>query len=186
MRKVVFLLAVVLALIGFSCKDDPETTQEIRSKQLNLDTLAIDAYLQANGIVAQRTDAGVRYVIREEGAGTNSPKYYANGTGDCFQTDYAGNVMNVDSLFDEGVNYQTSLTDFIISGWKVGFQLLEEGDSATLYIPSVLAYGSSGSTGGGIPANANLIFEVRLDRIVQPQFDPGRGTYVCYYLPDEE
>ncbi len=186
MRKVIFPLAAVLAVIGFSCKDDPETAQEIRSKQLNLDTLAIDAYLLEKGIVAKRGDGGLRYVIHEEGAGTNSPKFYSNGTGDCFQTDYKGSVMEVDSLFDEEMNYRTSLTGFIINGWKIGFQFLDEGDSASLYIPSVLGYGASGNSVAGIPANANLIFEVRLDRVVQPQFDPGKGIYVCYYLPEDE
>jgi FKBP-type peptidyl-prolyl cis-trans isomerase FkpA len=186
MRKVIFLLAVVLGVISLSCKDDPETAQQIFNKQLNLDTLALDAYLLEKGIVAQRGNGGLRYVIHEEGIGTNSPKFYSNGTGDCFQTDYAGNVMNVDTLFQKNVDYRTSLTDpLLINGWKIGFQYLDEGDSATLYIPSVLGYKETGR-GTAIPPNSNLIFEVRLDRVVKPEFDPGKGTYVCYYLPEDE
>jgi FKBP-type peptidyl-prolyl cis-trans isomerase FkpA/FKBP-type peptidyl-prolyl cis-trans isomerase FklB len=48
----------------------------------------------------------------------------------------------------------------LIQGWQIGFQLLGQGSIATLYIPSGLGYGPSGS--GPIPANANLIFDVSL------------------------
>jgi len=176
-----FLLLAIVTLVGIGCKDDPQTAVEKFNKQLNLDTLALNEYFSANNIVAARGDYGLRYVIHEEGTG-ESPKYNETVSGDCFQTDFKGNVLSVDSLFDEGDDFRTSLSSGLIEGWKIGFQLLQEGDSATLYIPSVLGYGSNGS-GTDIPANANLVFRVRLDRVVTPYFNPATGGYNCDYLP---
>lgn len=180
------LLLTIVMFVGLSCKDDPQTTVEKFNKQLNLDTLALNEFLSANNIVAARGDYGLRYVIHEEGSG-KSPSY--NGTtspGDCFQADYKGIIMQVDSLatdsyFDKSNDFRTSLSSSIIEGWKIGFQLLQEGDSATLYIPSVLGYGSTGS-GTKIPGNTNLIFQVKLDKVVTPYFNPASGGYNCDYL----
>lgn len=55
---------------------------------------------------------------------------------------------------------------YVIPGWDEGIRLLEEGDKATLVIPSYLAYGESGA-GGVIPPNANLIFDVELVKAEQ-------------------
>jgi len=51
----------------------------------------------------------------------------------------------------------------LIEGWQIGFQLLPEGSTAVLYIPSGLGYGKKG--GGSIPPNANLIFDVELVQV---------------------
>jgi len=48
----------------------------------------------------------------------------------------------------------------IIEGWNEGIKFMKEGGEATLIIPSVLGYGSSGS--GSIPPYSTLIFDVEL------------------------
>jgi hypothetical protein len=181
MRLGLFLIGVVL-FIFLACGKDEKTADEILRDQLKEDTVSIDAYLQSKGIVAQRGSSGIRYVIHEKSNSTVSPQYYANNTppGDCFVASYKGFVVAVDTIFDQGSNFETSLSGAIISGWKVGFQLLDVGDSATIYIPSVLAYGSAGS-GKAIPPNSNLYFHVRLKEVFKQEFNPSNATYRCFY-----
>lgn len=181
MRLGLFLIGIVL-FISLACGDDEKTADEKLQDQLNADTLAIDAYLQSKGIVAQRGTSGTRYVIHEKGNSTVSPKYYANNIppGDCFVASYKGHVVAVDTVFDQGSNFETSLSGNIISGWKIAFQLLDVGDSATIYIPSVFGYGSAGS-GKAIPPNSNLFFHVRLKQVFKQEFNPASGQYRCYF-----
>lgn len=181
MRLGLFLIGVVL-FISLACGNDEKTADEKLRDQLNADTLAIDAYLQSKGIVAQRGNNGTRYVIHEKGNSTVSPQYYANDTppGDCFAASYKGHVVGVDTVFDQGSNFETSLNGNIISGWKIAFQQLDVGDSATIYIPSVFGYGSAGS-GKAIPPNSNLFFHVRLKQVFKQEFNPASGVYRCYF-----
>jgi FKBP-type peptidyl-prolyl cis-trans isomerase FkpA len=176
----------VLALVGLalSCdKDDDLTAQEKYNKQLGIDTVLIDNYLVEHGLTAltDTSGYGLRYVIHEEGDG-RSPKYNKYPTpGDCFNTSYKGLLLTGDVPFDSASSYKTSLSGGNIVGWDIGFPYLQEGDSATLYLPSGLAYGTKGSTSGSIPANAIIYFHVRLFRVVTPEYNPANGVHECYY-----
>lgn len=179
MRLGLFLIGLVL-FVSLACNDDEPSAQEQIDNQLKKDTVAIDAYLQSKGIVALRGVNGIRYVIHEKSNSTVSPQFYSNMPGDCFVASYKGLVVAVDTVFDQGSDFETSLSGNIINGWKVGFQLLDVGDSATIYIPSVLAYGSAGS-GKAIPPNSNLYFHVRLKEVFKQELNPSNNTYRCYY-----
>jgi peptidylprolyl isomerase len=48
----------------------------------------------------------------------------------------------------------------LIDGWQIILTTFSEGTKATLYIPSVYAYGAQGS--GPVPPNASVIFEIEL------------------------
>jgi peptidyl-prolyl cis-trans isomerase A (cyclophilin A) len=49
----------------------------------------------------------------------------------------------------------------VLKGWDEGLQLMKEGETATLIIPSGMAYGRSGRY-PSIPGNAILIFEMNI------------------------
>jgi FKBP-type peptidyl-prolyl cis-trans isomerase len=52
-----------------------------------------------------------------------------------------------------------------IRAFQVGLQKMPVGTTATLYVPSGLAFGSNGSSDGSVPGNSNLIYEITLSAI---------------------
>ncbi len=50
----------------------------------------------------------------------------------------------------------------VIEGWVQGVPGMKVGGSRRLLIPSKLAYGEQGAPQGGIPANADLVFDIEL------------------------
>jgi FKBP-type peptidyl-prolyl cis-trans isomerase len=77
---------------------------------------------------------------------------------------YKGTLLSNGQIFDQANSAVVFKLSSLITGWKIGFQLLPAGSKATLYIPSGLAYGT-GSV-GSIPPNSNLIFEVELFEVI--------------------
>ena len=79
---------------------------------------------------------------------------------------YTGRLID-GTVFDSSVERGTPATfgvTGVISGWTEALQLMKEGDKWTLFLPSELAYGSSGA-GGVIPPHAALIFDVELIKV---------------------
>jgi FKBP-type peptidyl-prolyl cis-trans isomerase len=62
----------------------------------------------------------------------------------------------------------------VIPGWKEALQLMSEGSTWQLVIPSELAYGARGST--GIGPNSTLIFEVELLQVAAPQVSQAKAA----------
>ena len=60
---------------------------------------------------------------------------------------------------DTGKPFTSPLSN-LIQGWQQGLVGVKEGSTVRLYIPSDLAYGSSGS--GNIPPNSDLIFDIEV------------------------
>jgi FKBP-type peptidyl-prolyl cis-trans isomerase FkpA len=129
--------------------------EEKRQEQLTSDIEAIDGYLAGKNIVAQQDPSGLRYVITKAGKG-GKPSMSST-----IKVIYKGSFLTSGEVFDQSNGpLEYPLANFI-QGWQIGFQLLEKGSKATLYIPSGLGYGEQGSQ-GVIPPNANLVFEVEL------------------------
>ena len=54
----------------------------------------------------------------------------------------------------------------IISGWTTVLQYMRKGERWMIYIPWASAYGSDGSSSGGIPGYSTLIFDILLTDVV--------------------
>ncbi len=110
----------------------------------------------------QKTASGLYYKITKTVAG-KEPK-----AGDMVAVHYAGRLidgMEFDSSFKRGEPLEFPVgTGRVIKGWDEGILMLKEGETATLLIPSELAYGPNGA-GGVIPPNAWLVFDVELVKI---------------------
>jgi len=141
--KLLSLLFVVASIA--SCKKD----------YAELNQTEIQEYIMNNNLTTTETASGLHYVITSEGTGVNPTKrdnvtvrytgYYTDGT-----------------IFDG--TQGTSTTQFnlqqVIAGWTEGIQYIKEGGSATLIIPSALAYGDKGN--GSVPGGSVLVFDVEL------------------------
>lgn len=78
---------------------------------------------------------------------------------------YTGAVMKDGTVFqssyDSGQPIAFSLAQ-VIAGWSQGVPGMKEGGKRRILIPAALAYGESPPQGSGIPANANLVFDIEL------------------------
>lgn len=131
--------------------------------RLNNDIAAIDNYLVTNQIEAVEHESGVRYVITEQGPGAVSPELY-----DQVKINLKGKLLSDGTVFiDQLVEPRSDFSSRVINfphGALIGLQLMKEGDKATFYVPSTLAYGTRSYT--NLPANSIVIFEVHLVEIL--------------------
>ena len=82
---------------------------------------------------------------------------------DTVVTNYKGSLIDgteFDSSFKRG-QPATFPVKGVIKGWTEALQLMKEGSTWQLFVPSDLAYGERGA-GSVIGPNATLIFEVEL------------------------
>jgi FKBP-type peptidyl-prolyl cis-trans isomerase FkpA len=131
------------------------------------DTKDIEQYLSENNISALQDTSGLQYVIYNTGGGKKP------SVDDCVEVKYTGRFLKTGEVFDQSDKISFPLNG-VIAGWKLGIPLLGEGDSATFFIPSKLAYGPQGYP-GAIPPDATLIFNVTLLDI-EDEFDQATRT----------
>ena len=90
--------------------------------------------------------------------------------GDTVVVDYTGAVAATGIVFqsslDSGQPASLSL-DKVIDGWKQGIPGMKVGGTRRLLIPAAQAYGANPPAGSGIPANADLIFDVTLQAVTK-------------------
>ncbi len=131
-----------------------------------IDDRLINEHLAKYNLTATKTPSGLYYNINRPGTGEKA-KFGKRVT-----MNYIGKLTNgrrFDGNIDAQFNQVAGRTPFtfvlgageVIKGWDEGIQLLDKGSRATLYLPSGLAYGSSGM-GHTIPPNSILIFDVEV------------------------
>lgn len=160
-RLIIMALFASLALFTFSCGAEEETFDEVAQYAEDLE--AIDKYIIENNI----TDTlhhflGIRYKYHEEGTGLEAR------VGNQILVDYKGYFLDGE-VFDQGkfgddppiILNSASM----ISGWYFMCQEMQEGDSMTIFLPSVYAYGQRGSTSGAVPPNTPIAFDMKMLRV---------------------
>jgi len=109
---------------------------------------------------AHKLPSGMRYVVRNPGTGTATPR-----VGDEVIAHYDGRLLDgtpFDSSYRRGVPFTFRVgTGGVIRGWDEAFLTMKKGEKRTLIIPHWLGYGEKGSP-PKIPARATLVFEVEL------------------------
>ncbi|HVV67386.1 MAG TPA: FKBP-type peptidyl-prolyl cis-trans isomerase [Candidatus Saccharimonadales bacterium] len=83
--------------------------------------------------------------------------------GDTITVDYTGAVANTGKIFQSSKDTGQPATfalNQVIAGWSQGIPGMKVGGTRRLLIPAALAYGSNPPQGSGIPANADLVFDV--------------------------
>jgi FKBP-type peptidyl-prolyl cis-trans isomerase FkpA len=151
MKYLLSSLLLLSVLLAASCKKvlSPE-------EQLQADKDKIKEYLTSKNLTATERPSGLHYIITTEGSG-EKPTLNNSVT-----VRYKGYLLD-GTVFDQTQGTQTRAFDLrrLISSWQEGIPLLKKGGKGTFLVPSYLGYGSQGS-GGLIPPNAVLIFEIEL------------------------
>ncbi|HTE29669.1 MAG TPA: FKBP-type peptidyl-prolyl cis-trans isomerase [Chryseolinea sp.] len=137
-------------------------------QKLTADTVAIDTYLASKSITAIKDTTGLRYVITELGNG-DYPTIY-----DKVEFHVAYRLLTDDSKvvgeYDlvPTTTFYNRVIDQNINGLKLGLTKIGVGAKARFYVPSGLGFGPQGAVSGStqvIPANANIIVDVTLNKI---------------------
>ena len=108
----------------------------------------------------QTTSSGLQYKVITQGAGTQ-PR--AQST---VEVHYQGTLIDgteFDSSYKRNQTIEFPLNQ-VIAGWTEGLQLMKEGSTYELYIPSELAYGDQDMR--SIPGGSTLIFKVELIKVL--------------------
>ncbi len=140
-------------------------------EQVVKDSLAIEAYIAKNNLVAQKTESGIWYVITQPGKGENGQ------SGQIASVNYSGYTLegvyfdsSVKSVVEEkGLFERPSYQPYeviidrtsVIKGWHEALKVLNKGAKATVIIPSGLAYGPQ-QRSEVIKANEVLVFDLEI------------------------
>lgn len=128
------------------------------------DDKVIDQFVKDNKIEVQKDTTGLQYIIYNR-TGKAKPTVEK-----CVEVKYTGKFLKNGKIFDQ--NKVAFPLNQVIRAWQLGIPMLSVGDSATFFVPSRLAYGTSGYY--GIPPDAVLMFDVHLLDI--KEFDPATGS----------
>jgi len=133
--------------------------EQQRAEEARINREEGQAFLAANadkeGVTT--TESGLQYRVIEQGDGERP-----DGD-DRVTVHYRGKLINgveFDSSHSRGEPATFGL-DQVIPGWTEGVQLMREGATYELFVPSDLAYGEQGRP-GPIGPNSTLIFEIEL------------------------
>ena len=134
--------------------------------QLASDLAAIDAFLldslHTNPDSIHKDPSGLRYVFTLKGTGAKPISTSTIGV------TYTGKILSTQKVFIQQKTTTLLPLSSLILGWQVGIPLIPTGSQVTLYLPSGLAYGPSGTSDGSasvpptVPPNTNVIFDVNL------------------------
>ncbi|MCY7409719.1 MAG: FKBP-type peptidyl-prolyl cis-trans isomerase [Chitinophagales bacterium] len=154
-------IKISVAVLSVMSKEEYEAKQSAEAKsQTDMESKTIEEYLAKNNIKAQRTASGIYYAIEKQGDGAKAE------TGKNVSVNYTGRLLD-GTEFDSSLKPGGEPLTFVpgqgrmIKGWEEGIPLFNAGGKGTLYIPSVLGWGSRGS-GPKIPPNAITVFDVEI------------------------
>ena len=82
--------------------------------------------------------------------------------------DYTGAVAATGVIFQSSLDTGQTVSfvlNQVIKGWTEGVPGMKVGGTRRLLIPANLAYGANPPAGAGIPANADLVFDITLHSV---------------------
>ncbi|AEC03059.1 peptidylprolyl isomerase [Parasphaerochaeta coccoides] len=135
-----------------------EKVARVAEEKKEQERKAVDQELKNRWPDAVKTPSGLRYVIVQEGKGTDSPARGAKVT-----VHYTGSLLNgkvFDSSTQRGTPAQFKIGE-VIEGWNEALLTMHKDEKRTLIIPPELGYGTHGYP-GVIPPDSYLVFDVHL------------------------
>lgn len=147
---------------------------------MSIPGLAQDPTIPADKGEAVTTASGLKYWILEPGKGERKPRAQ-----DGVKAHYSG-WFEDGKLFDSSIKRGQPMSfpvGGVIKGWTEALQLMTVGAKWKLFIPYPLGYGEQGMPQQGMPAKANLIFEVELLEVVDGAAFPAANPEAEKALP---
>lgn len=135
--------------MSISCSEDKNGETDFVAKN----ELEITAYIEKHGLLAEKSNSGLYYVINEEGNGTR-PTATSN-----VKVAYKGYYTN-GKVFDQNAEGLSFGLQQVIPGWTEGIPYFKEGGNGILLVPAHLGYGNRDYR--DIPGGSVLIFDVSL------------------------
>lgn len=134
----------------------------------------IIAILIGAGIAWAAVPKGFGLEIITAGEGANP------GPQDVVFVNYTGKLASNGDIFDQSQQIPLPIPgifpegsplplDRMLPGFSEGAQKMQKGGKYELYIPAEKAYGDAPPPGSGIPAGADLVFEVELIDFMSPE-----------------
>jgi FKBP-type peptidyl-prolyl cis-trans isomerase FkpA len=159
-------IITTLKVLGIFTSDSAARADEEKENKVLLasEIEYLSKYLAGKNISAEKTPSGAFVQVINPGSGNliDSGKYVSvNYTG----TTLAGKKFdsNTDTAFHHVGPYPFTVhTRQMIQGFDEGVQLMKMGESAKVYVPSMLAYGSRPQPGSGIKPFENLVFDITI------------------------
>ena len=162
-RILLFFLLLCACFAG--CKKTNDVPAQIKEQQA-VDDKIITAYLKSKNITAQVIDSadvstGIYYVIDTLGSGND---LYTSST--LITVGYKASLLSTGKEFVSTDQFHPTYTlGETIKGWQFGIPKVKKGGTITLYLPSHYAYGPFEQPTLGLPANAILIFNIKVYNI---------------------
>lgn len=126
------------------------------------ETTDIKKFITEKAYTEKPQKSGLYFFLKEKGTGKKAV------SGNVIAVNYTGYFLD-GKIFDSSIGRQpfnfTLGAQQVVPGWDEAFQLMNEGDKATIILPSSLAYGESGS--GPILPYTPIAFDVELIRILK-------------------
>lgn len=85
--------------------------------------------------------------------------------GDTVTCHYTGAIAKTGTVFQSSRDFGKPISfplSGVIEGWTKGVPGMKVGGTRRLLIPAAMAYGARPPYGSGIPANADLVFDIEL------------------------
>jgi len=135
---------------------DTYITTSTYRKQWQWDDAKIQAYLTSKNLTATKDASRVYYITTTQGTGVD-----AISESSTVVYKYTGRLLD-GTVFDSSTDgtFSTTLSGIFVEGWKSIVKKYTAGAKFRMFIPSDLAYGTSGT--GKIPTNAILDFDIEI------------------------
>lgn len=178
-KNSVGILLVALGLL-FSCVDHNTPSSKV---QFIADTTSIRDFLEKNGIEATKTEDGVWYAFDKEGLSIYPV------TSDSIEIEYSicdikdttSILYSIDSVGLTKQKTRYKLLSNLIAGLQIGLQRFPVGSQGRIYVPSGLAFGTTGNTDAKVNyGNENLLFRVKVVSVKGNRFATDTTAIVKY------
>ena len=133
-----------------------EIAEAKQSGEVDKELKAMEQYLAAKNIHAQKTGMGVYVDIKQQGDGPMAD------SGKVVTVKYTGRKLETDSVFQSNTYTFVLGKGQVIPGWDQGLRVFKKGGKGTIYIPGFLAYGKNVNPGSPFKPYEPLIFDVEL------------------------